>query len=97
MGKTGTAQLITNGRYDPRRHIFSFMAIVEKGDYKRVIVVNIKETTKKGYLATRVAVPLFERVAHKMLIHDKIICDIFIGLNYLPNSIAIRNASSPSR
>ena len=73
MGKTGTARLITNGRYDPRRHIFSFMAIVEKGDYKRVIVVSVKETTKKGYLASRVAVPLFERVAHKMLIHDKII------------------------
>ena len=73
MGKTGTARLITNGRYDPRRHIFSFMAIVEKGDYKRVIVVCVKETTKKGYLASRVAVPLFERVAHKMLIHDKII------------------------
>jgi len=73
MGKTGTARLITNGRYDPRRHIFSFMAIVEKGSYKRVIVVSMKETTKKGYLASRVAVPLFERVAHKMLIHDKII------------------------
>ncbi len=73
MGKTGTARLITNGRYDPRRHIFSFMAIVEKGSYKRVIVVFIKETTKRGYLASQIAVPLFERVAHKMLIHDKII------------------------
>ncbi len=73
MGKTGTARLITNGRYDPRRHLFSFMAIVKKGSYKRVIVVSVKETTKKGYLASRVAVPLFERVAHKMLIHDKII------------------------
>lgn len=73
MGKTGTARLITNGLYDPRRHIFSFMAIVEKGSYKRVVVVCVKETTKKGYLAARVAVPLFERVAHKMLIHDKII------------------------
>jgi len=73
MGKTGTARLITNGLYDPRRHLFSFMAIVEKGDYKRVIVVSVKETTKRGYFASRVAVPLFERVAHKMLIHDKII------------------------
>lgn len=73
MGKTGTARLITNGRYDPRRHIFTFMAIVEKDSYKRVIVVSLKETTKKGFYAARVAVPLFERVAHKMLIHDKII------------------------
>ncbi len=73
MGKTGTARLITNGKYDPRRHIFSFMAIVQKGSYKRVVVVSVKETTKQGYLASRVAVPLFERAAHKMLIHDKII------------------------
>ncbi len=73
MGKTGTARLITNGRYDPYRHIFSFMAIVEKDAYKRVVVIFIKETSKKGLLASSIAVPLFERVAHKMLIHDKII------------------------
>ena len=73
MGKTGTARLITNGRYDSQRHIFTFMAIVEKGSYKRVVVIFIKETTKKGLLASSIAVPLFERVAHKMLIHDKII------------------------
>ncbi len=73
LGKTGTARLITNGKYDPYRHIFTFMAIVEKGAYKRVIVIFIKETTKKGLLASSIAVPLFEKVAHKMLIHDKII------------------------
>lgn len=73
MGKTGTARLITNGRYDAHRHIFTFMAIVEKGSYKRVVVIFIKETSKKGLLASSIAVPLFERVAHKMVIHDKII------------------------
>ena len=50
-----------------------FMTILEKGAYRRIIVIFIKETTKKGLLAAQVAVPLFERVAHKMLIHDKII------------------------
>ncbi len=73
MGKTGTARLITNGTYDAHRHIFTFMAIIEKGTYKRIVVIFIKETAKKGLLASAVAVPLFERVAHKMLIHDKII------------------------
>jgi cell division protein FtsI (penicillin-binding protein 3) len=72
IGKTGTARLITNGKYDHTRHIFTFMAIVEKGDYKRVVVIFLKETKKKGLLASSIAVPLFERVAHKMLIHDKI-------------------------
>ena len=73
MGKTGTARLITNGKYDPHRHIYTFMAIVEKDAYKRVVVIFIKETAKKGLLASSIAVPLFEKVAHKMLIHDKII------------------------
>ncbi len=73
MGKTGTARLITNGKYDAHRHIFSLMTIVEKGSYKRIVVVFIKETSKKGLLAAQVVPPLFERVAHKMLIHDKII------------------------
>ncbi len=73
LGKTGTARLITNGKYDSTRHIFTFMAIIEKGSYKRVVIVFLKETTKKGHLASTIAVPLFERVAHKMLIHDKII------------------------
>ncbi len=73
MGKTGTARLITNGRYDHTRHLFTFMGIIEKDSYKRVIVVSIKETTKRGMLASQIVVPLFEKIAHKMLIHDKII------------------------
>ena len=74
MGKTGTARLITNGRYEANRNIYTFMAIVEKNSYRRIVVIFIKETSKKkGMLASAIAVPLFERVAHKMLIHDKII------------------------
>lgn len=73
MGKTGTARLITNGRYDHTRHLFTFMGIVEKDSYKRVVAVSIKETNRRGLLASQAVVPLFERIAHKMLIHDKII------------------------
>jgi cell division protein FtsI (penicillin-binding protein 3) len=73
MGKTGTARLITNGRYDHTRHLFTFMGIIEADSYKRVIVVSVKETAKKGLLASQIVVPLFEKIAHKMLIHDKII------------------------
>ncbi len=73
MGKTGTARLLTNGTYDPNRHIFTFMAIVQKGTYKRIVITFLKETTKKGLLASSIAAPLFEKIAHKMLIHDKIV------------------------
>lgn len=73
MGKTGTARLITDGKYDPHRHIFTFVAIVQKGAYKRIVVTFLKETTQKNPYASTVAAPLFEHVAHKMLIHDKIL------------------------
>lgn len=73
IGKTGTARLITNGKYDPNRNIFTFAAIVEKGSYKRVVIIFIKETKRKNVLSSAITVPLFEQVAHKMLIHDKIL------------------------
>jgi len=74
MGKTGTANLIENGKYNDKKNIFTFSGIIEKGDYKRVIVTYVKESQVKRLLyASMVAAPLFERVAEKMLIHDKII------------------------
>jgi cell division protein FtsI (penicillin-binding protein 3) len=73
MGKTGTARALTNGRYDNTRHLFTFMAIVEKGSYRRIVTIFLKETAKKGLLASAIAAPLFEKVAHKMLIHEKIL------------------------
>jgi len=38
-----------------------------------VIVVFIKQAEKKGLYGATVAAPLFERVATRMLIHDRII------------------------
>lgn len=73
MGKTGTARLLTNGKYDKNRHIFTFAGIVQKGNYKRIIITFIKETTQKNPYASTIAVPLFEEVVNKMLIHDKIV------------------------
>lgn len=74
MGKTGTAELIENGHYNANKNLFSFCGIVEKGSYKRVIVAYIKETQLKGHiLAQAVSAPLFERIAQKMLIHEKVI------------------------
>lgn len=73
MGKTGTARLLTNGTYDPNRHIFTYAGIVKKNNYQRIIITFLKETSIKGLMASTTALPLFEQVAHKMLIHDKII------------------------
>lgn len=75
MGKTGSAYLITDGTYDKTRSIYSFAGLLEKDDYKRIIVVFIREpqpTGKKVYAAT-VAVPLFKRIAQAMVIHDNVV------------------------
>lgn len=73
MCKTGTANLLVNGKYSQDDNIFTCAGIVEKDDYQRVIVVFLKEIEKKGVYAQSIAVPLFEKVAEKTLIHDKVI------------------------
>ncbi len=73
MGKTGTANLVENGKYTPNHNTYSFSGIIEKGNYKRVIITFVKDSPRKGIYAATVAAPLFEQVAEKVLIHDKII------------------------
>lgn len=73
MCKTGTANLLVNGQYSKNDNIFTCAGIVEKDDYQRVIVVFVKEIDKKRVHADTVAAPLFEKIASKTLIHDKII------------------------
>lgn len=73
MGKTGTANMLINGHYEPSKNIYTFAGIVEKDGYQRVIVTFIKEIPKQNVYASTIAAPLFERIAEKTLIHDKII------------------------
>lgn len=72
MGKTGTANLLVDKQYSPTNNIYTFAGIIEQDDYKRVIVTFVKEVKKSGLYASTVAVPLFEKVAEKTLIHDKV-------------------------
>ncbi len=72
-GKTGTANLVVNGKYSLNNNIYSFLGIVEKGDYKRIIVTFLKDIGKKGMYASNTAAPLFSKIAEKVLIHDKVI------------------------
>ena len=50
MSKTGTANIVVNGTYDPNKNRFTCVGILEKGDYKRVIVVFVREVFKKIYM-----------------------------------------------
>ena len=73
MSKTGTANMLIDGKYDTEKNIYTCAGIVEKDDYQRVIVTFIKQAQRKNIYAATVAVPLFEAVAERMLINDKII------------------------
>jgi cell division protein FtsI (penicillin-binding protein 3) len=73
MSKTGTANMLVNGQYDPNKNIYTCAGIVERGNYKRVIVTFVKEAPKKNLYASMVTAPLFERVAERMLIHNKVV------------------------
>ncbi|MEX0848912.1 MAG: penicillin-binding protein 2 [Candidatus Dependentiae bacterium] len=73
MCKTGTANLLENGIYIDTKNSYSCAGIIQKDDYKRIIITYIKEASMPGLYASQVAVPLFEKVAQKTVIHDKII------------------------
>ena len=73
MCKTGTANLLENGIYIDTKNSYTCAGILKKNNYTRVIVVYIKEADRPGLFASQVAVPLFEKVAQKTIIHDKII------------------------
>lgn len=73
MSKTGTANIVVNGQYDRNKNRFTCAGIVEKDTYKRVIVVFVKEVTQRNMYAATVAGPLMERLAKKLLIHDRIV------------------------
>lgn len=73
MCKTGTAELLENGHYNRDKNIFTCAGIVQKDSYQRVIVVFIKEVAQKDLYASSVAAPLFEQIAEKVLIKDRVI------------------------
>jgi cell division protein FtsI (penicillin-binding protein 3) len=70
FGKTGTARCAIPGGYSTKEHIYTFVGILEKGNYKKVIVTFINRPQKTHLWASEVAAPLFQRVAERMLIYE---------------------------
>ena len=73
MCKTGTANLFDGGSYHTDRNIYACAGIVEKENYKRVIVVSVREGNGTNMFAATVAAPLFKRVARAMLVNEHIV------------------------
>lgn len=65
-GKTGTAQKVTNGRYDPSKYLSSFVGIVPANDPRLVIAVMIDEPQGIHYGGV-VAAPAFKAMAETAL------------------------------
>ena len=70
MGKTGTARCAEKHGYSKTDHVYTFAGIVEKGNYKRVIITFINRPQKAHMWASEVAAPLFQRVAERMILLD---------------------------
>lgn len=74
MGKTGTANMVVDGKYSFDHNLYTFGGIVEKDNYKRVIVTFVKDAAYTYHIyASQVTAPLFNTIAEKMLIHEKIV------------------------
>lgn len=70
MGKTGTARCAEHHGYSQTEHLYTFVGILEKANYKRVIVTFINRPQKAHLWASEVAAPLFQRVAERMILLD---------------------------
>lgn len=71
-GKTGTANILEDGKYNEDKHLNTFIGYVEKDGYKRVITVFVKESKKAAY-SSIITAPLFRKAAEALLIHDHVI------------------------
>jgi len=69
IGKTGTARKLVDGKYSRTQHVDSFAGMIEKGDYKRVVITFVEEPKHVDW-ASQVSAPLFQRVAERMVVHD---------------------------
>jgi cell division protein FtsI (penicillin-binding protein 3) len=65
-GKTGTAQKVANGHYDPNKWVSSFVGVVPAEDPRLVIMVVVDEP-QGGHLGGLVAAPIFREIAEQSL------------------------------
>jgi stage V sporulation protein D (sporulation-specific penicillin-binding protein) len=65
-GKTGTAQIVEHGQYEPGEYIASFIGIVPADRPQYVILVNV-ERPRGAYYGGTVAAPAFRELARRVL------------------------------
>jgi cell division protein FtsI (penicillin-binding protein 3) len=65
-GKTGTAQKVSNGHYDPDKWVSSFVGVVP-ADAPRLVIIVIVDEPQGGHLGGVVAAPIFKEIAEPAL------------------------------
>lgn len=73
LSKTGTANMLINNKYSLIKNMFTCAGIIQKDAYNRVVIVFIKDIKEKDRYAATITAPLLQRVAEKMIIHEKIL------------------------
>ena len=66
-GKTGTAEKLTNGRYDPSRNVSSFVGVVPADRPRLAMIVVVDEPATARGTGGLVAAPVFARIAGEAL------------------------------
>jgi cell division protein FtsI/penicillin-binding protein 2 len=67
-GKTGTAQVVENGRYEPGSYIASFVGMVPADQPRYVILVKV-ERPRGSIYGSAVAAPVFAELARTAMLH----------------------------
>ena len=68
-GKTGTAQVVQNGHYEPGAYIASFVGYIPAQHPRFVILIKVTEPRGSIY-GSEVAAPVFAKVAQLAMLHD---------------------------
>ena len=85
-GKTGTAQKVSNGRYDPSKYLAAFVGIVPADNPRVVIAVMVDEPHGVHYGGV-VAAPAFKEIAEATLRY----------LGVPPSNAVLASAARPAR
>jgi cell division protein FtsI (penicillin-binding protein 3) len=68
FAKTGTANILENGIYNPMKNTYVVVGHVEKDDYKRIIGVYVYLSNRSDIYASNIALPLFLEVSRELIL-----------------------------
>jgi cell division protein FtsI/penicillin-binding protein 2 len=85
-GKTGTAQIVDRGEYQPGEYIASFIGIVPANRPQYVVLVNV-ERPRGAYYGGLVAAPAFRELARRVLWREGVLPKRIDGASFDGNTV----------